>query len=86
MLGVPIVTGPHNFNAQDIADLFVDLGACRRVSGSDELVTTVSELLTNPDQAERLGRAGRTVLAENRGALERLLVLLEPLIKDRNQA
>jgi 3-deoxy-D-manno-octulosonic-acid transferase len=56
------------------------------VSGSDELVTTVSELLTNPDQAERLGRAGRTVLAENRGALERLLVLLEPLIKDRNQA
>ena len=46
MLGVPIVTGPHNFNAQDIADLFVDLGACRRVAGTEELVTTVSELLT----------------------------------------
>lgn len=80
VLGVPVVTGPHNFNAQDIADLFIDLGACRRVSGTDELADTVSELLSNPDEAARLGRAGQKVLEENRGALERLLVLLEPLL------
>ena len=80
VLGVPVVTGPHNFNAQDIADLFVDLGACRRVAGTEELVETVSELLSDPDQAARLGRAGQKVLDENRGALERLLVLLEPLL------
>jgi 3-deoxy-D-manno-octulosonic-acid transferase len=83
MLGVPIVTGPHNFNAQDIADLFVDLGACRRATGTDDLVETVSELLMNPELAARMGRAGRSVLEENRGALERLLVLLEPLLSDR---
>jgi len=80
VLGVPVVTGPHNFNAQDIADLFIDLGACRRVAGTDELVEAVSELLTNPEEAARLGRAGQIVLEENRGALERLLVLLEPLL------
>lgn len=84
MLGVPIVTGPHNFNAQDIADLFVDLGACRRVTGSADLVTTVSELLTDRELAARLGSAGQSVLDENRGALERLLVLLEPLLSDRH--
>ena len=84
MLGVPIVTGPHNFNAQDIADLFVDLGACRRVTGTADLVTTVSELLTDRELAARLGSAGRSVLDENRGALERLLVLLEPLLSDRH--
>ena len=83
MLGVPIVTGPHNFNAQDIADLFVDLGACRRVTGTEDLVTTVSELLTDRELAARLGNTGRAVLDENRGALERLLVLLEPLLSDR---
>ena len=83
MLGVPIVTGPHNFNAQDIADLFVDLGACRRVTGTEDLVTTVSELLTDRELAARLGNTGRSVLDENRGALERLLVLLEPLLSDR---
>jgi len=80
-LGVPVITGPHNFNSQDIADLFESLGACRIVSGTDELGEVVSELLTDSDEAERLGRAGQQVLEDNRGALERLLVLLEPLLK-----
>ncbi len=84
-LGVPAVTGPHNFNAQDIADLFIELGACRKVNDTDELAETVSELLSNPEEAARLGRAGQTLLEENRGALERLLVLLEPLL-GRNPA
>ncbi len=80
VLGVPVVTGPYNFNAQDIADLFIELGACRQVADTDELVEMVSELLSNPDEAARLGRAGQNLLEENRGALERLLVLLEPLL------
>ncbi len=79
-LGVPIVTGPHNFNAQDIADLFISMGACRKVDGPEELVDVVSELLRNPEEAARMGRAGQKVLEENRGALQRLLVLLEPLV------
>ena len=81
-LGVPVVTGPHNFNAQDIADLFIQMGACRRVADPPELAETISELLANPDEAAQLGRAGQKVLEDNRGALERLLVLLEPLLKD----
>ena len=80
-LGVPVITGPHNFNSQDIADLFESLGACRIVSGTGELGEVVSELLTDSDEADRLGRAGQQVLENNRGALERLLVLLEPLLK-----
>ena len=44
------------------------------------VVEMVSELLSNPDEAARLGRAGQNLLEENRGALERLLVLLEPLL------
>jgi 3-deoxy-D-manno-octulosonic-acid transferase len=82
-LGVPAVTGPHNFNAQDIADLFIELGACRRVADTDELVEAISELLSNPAEAARLGRAGQDLLEKNRGALERLLVLLEPLLGGR---
>jgi 3-deoxy-D-manno-octulosonic-acid transferase len=81
-LGVPVITGPHNFNAQDIADLFIEMGACRKVEGPSELAETVSELLANPDEARRLGRAGQQVLEDNRGALKRLLVLLEPLLRD----
>jgi len=81
VLGVPVVTGPHNFNAQDIADLFAERGACRRVADTNELAEAISELLADPDKAARLGRAGQEVLDQNRGALERLLVLLEPLLR-----
>jgi 3-deoxy-D-manno-octulosonic-acid transferase len=50
------------------------------VADSEELVEVVDELLSDPDEAARLGRAGQEVLEQNRGALERLLVLLEPLL------
>ena len=80
-VGVPIVTGPHNFNAQDIADLFITVGACLKVDTPAELGETIARLLDNKDEARRLGSAGREVLEKNRGALERLLVLLEPLLR-----
>ncbi len=79
-LGVPVVTGPYNFNAQDIADLFNDLGGCRIVADTVELAATVSELLDDPEGAADLGRTGQQVLEDNRGALDRLLVLLDPLL------
>ncbi len=79
-VGVPIVTGPHNFNAQDIADLFIDLGACLKVDTPQELGETIAHLLDDKEEARRLGSTGRQVLEKNRGALERLLVLLEPLL------
>ncbi len=81
--GLPIVTGPHLFNAQEIADSFVDLGASRIVADEIELATTVASLIENPEEAERLGRNGLAVLEQSRGALERLLVLLEPLLNDQ---
>lgn len=79
-LGVPVVTGPHNFNAEDVVDRFVDLGACRQVADAGGLVETLTALLSDPQEARRLGRAGQAVLEKNRGTLKRLLVLLEPLL------
>jgi 3-deoxy-D-manno-octulosonic-acid transferase len=78
--GLPIVTGPHIFNALDIADKFVGLGACRMVDTSSELASMVGRLISDVDEAAELGERGRQVLEQNRGALERLLVLVEPLL------
>ena len=78
--GVPIVTGPHLFNAQEIADEFIGLGACRVVANGSELATTVANLLDNPVAAIEMGSSGLSVLEQNRGSLQRLLVLLEPLL------
>ena len=80
--GLPIISGPHIFNAQEIADDFIEIGACSVVADSKELALSVSHLLDNPAGAEKMGRKGLMVLEQNRGSLERLLVLLEPLLVD----
>ena len=79
-LGVPIITGPHVFNAQDIADSFLNNAACRMVADPQELVATVDELLTNVERARELGANGLNILNSNRGALKRLLGVIDPLI------
>lgn len=84
-LGLPVISGPYVFNAQEIADMFVELGACRMVNDSADLATAIGELLADPARATDLGNRGREIVQNNRGALENLLRLLEPLLKDKMQ-
>lgn len=84
--GQPILTGPHVFNSQDIADMFVERDACRMVRNKDELVATLTELFNDADEARELGQRGLALLEENRGALARLLELLEPLLAEQSRA
>jgi 3-deoxy-D-manno-octulosonic-acid transferase len=80
--GLPLITGPHLFNSQDIADMFVESDAVRLVSNRDELVGVIEELLDRPDYAAELGQNAFKLLQANRGALQRLLLLLEPLLNE----
>jgi 3-deoxy-D-manno-octulosonic-acid transferase len=79
-LGLPVVTGPHLFNTQDIADMFVSIGALTRIVDASQLAVAISTLLRDEETAQRLGSLGREIVVKNRGALERLLRLVEPLI------
>lgn len=79
-LGVPVVTGPHLFNTQEIADMFARVGASTLAGNADELAEAITALLANPALAREQGDKGREIVAENRGALARLLVLLQPLL------
>ena len=79
-LGLPVITGPHVYNAQDIADMFLELGACHLVNNSTELADAVGELLASPQEAAAQGGKGKDIVQQNRGSLARLLDLLDPLI------
>lgn len=79
-LGLPVVTGPHLFNTQDIADMFVNIGALTRVADAEQLAVAIARLLQDEQTAKRLGNLGRDIVVGNRGALDRLLNLLEPII------
>ena len=81
-LAKPVISGPHVFNAQGIADMFIAHDACRIVQDADELAIAVAELLDDPQQAAEIGRNGYEIVEANRGSLDRLLVLLEPLVSE----
>jgi 3-deoxy-D-manno-octulosonic-acid transferase len=80
-LGLPILTGPHNANSADIARLLLERGAAEVVHDAEELGSRVATLLSDPDERERIGALGRASVDSNRGALGKLLGLIEPLLR-----
>jgi len=78
-LGVPVLTGPHNFNAADVATLLTDSGAARVAGDSGELGDWVLRLLGDERLRREAGKAGREAIARNRGALDRLFELIGPV-------
>lgn len=79
-LGLPLVSGPHVFNAQEIAAMFIEKGACRIAGDAEQLTDVVEDMLTDYDKAKECGELGRRILEQNRGALQRLLAMIEPLL------
>jgi 3-deoxy-D-manno-octulosonic-acid transferase len=67
-LGVPIVTGPHLFNFEEIAAKLRQSGAL--VVGNDAagLATTIAHWLGDPDARDTAGRAGSDIVSANKGA------------------
>jgi len=82
-LGVPILTGPHNFNSEDIAKLLISRGAAEVVPDARTLGRRVAALLSDPDERSRIGAAGQASIDSNRGALAKLLGLINPLLQQQ---
>lgn len=85
-LGRPILTGPHTFNAEDIAELLLEEGAAKCVRDVAQLGACLEDWFANPSAAAAVGARGREVVQQNRGAIGRLLDLIDPLIDGVNQA
>jgi len=83
-LGVPILVGPNNSNSEEIARLLIARAAAEVVRDAAELATRVSALLGDAAARERMGAAGRASVDSNRGALEKLLALIEPLLEEHS--
>jgi 3-deoxy-D-manno-octulosonic-acid transferase len=79
-LGVPVLTGPHNFSSADVVRLLVERGAVEVVRTPAELAGRLAVLLTDSAERERVGALARAAVEGNRGALAKLLALIEPLL------
>lgn len=73
MLGKPMCMGPHRRNIADIAGLFAEAGALEAVANSNQLAHFWRRLAKEPELASAMSAAALQVMAENRGALQRVL-------------
>jgi 3-deoxy-D-manno-octulosonic-acid transferase len=79
-LAVPSLTGPHVFNAEEIARSLVSEGAAQMVQDASGLSAALLRLAQDPEERRRRGALGQALVARNRGTLQRLEALIEPLI------
>ncbi len=79
--GVAVAFGPHMFNFSEISELFLAEKAAVQVESVDALATQVIAWLGDASERSRVGEAGRTLVNKNRGALERLMRLVEGLLE-----
>ena len=80
-LNRPIIVGPYNFNAADIAQMFLESGAALRVESATQLAAAVLDLLTNAAHRDEMIAQAHAILQANRGALARVLALIEKLLQ-----
>jgi 3-deoxy-D-manno-octulosonic-acid transferase len=81
-LALPVIAGPHNFNAEDIAGLLQEAGALQLVADAGSLGEAVAALLADPDMRRDRGARAQRVVVASGGALRQLLALLAPLLEE----
>jgi len=82
--GVPVLSGSHVFNFQEVFGEMVAAGAARLVDDHTALASALSEWLFDPGAAAAAGAAGRRVVEQNRGATARTVDALLDLV-DRDE-
>ena len=78
VLGLPVLSGPHTENGREIATLLAQCGALEIVDGAEALERAVLARFDAPEAARAAGERGRRAVEANRGAVGRLVELVEP--------
>jgi 3-deoxy-D-manno-octulosonic-acid transferase len=83
-VGVPVITGPHQSNARQVAELLLREDALIEVADSGELARQLEALFADPARRGQFAARAAHVVAANRGSLARLLELSESLLAGRH--
>ncbi len=80
-LNCPVITGPVLFGVEDIANMFLANDALKIIHNSDELSDLVSSLLSDDKMRLSMIKGASNVIEANKGSLEKLLKMIEPLLE-----
>ena len=81
-LSTPVLVGPHTFNFEEITRSLIDQGGAERVADNQQLGQDVLQLLRDPDKRQRMGRAAQQVFERERGAVGRIMQLIDTLLQE----
>jgi 3-deoxy-D-manno-octulosonic-acid transferase len=82
-LGLPIIVGPYIFTIKEMSERFLEAKALSIVPDSQALEVLVEKFIHAPELAKAQGLAAKQVAEQNRGALKRLVDIIEGHIKKR---
>jgi len=77
--GIPIMMGPYTYNNPVICEYLQNSGALYVVESETDITRCIQRWIDNPDEASVAGKAGKQVLAENSGALDKTLYCLQKI-------
>ena len=80
-LSKPIIFGPSVYNFEEISKKLLDDDAAIQVANADELMHTISELLSNDSRRKELGFNAKKTFDQNRGAANKIIDVIKPHIE-----
>jgi 3-deoxy-D-manno-octulosonic-acid transferase len=75
--GLPVLAGPHTFNFAEVDRLLRERGVLQQVADAEELAQWLVRWLGDAAERARIGEQGRRVIEQNRGALARIIALVD---------
>ena len=75
--GVPVAIGPHHFNFAAMTELLCTEEGAMEVADTEALARLMISWLSDATERARIGENGRRIVEANRGALDRLMTLIE---------
>ncbi len=81
-LSVPVLVGPHTFNFEEITRSLIDEGGAERVADAVQLGPAALKLLLDAAKRGRMGQAAQVVFERERGAVQRVVRLIDTLLQE----
>lgn len=75
-LGVPVVMGQYVYNCAESVQFLKEANALVQVNNDAELLEALSRWIANPSIRKEAGNAGKRVVEQNRGAVEKIVTFL----------
>lgn len=82
-LGLPIVSGPYLANCAEVVDFLKAAGGIKVVDTEKDLQAQLQDFLDHPEQAKAQGQAAQEAAERNRGALNRLVSVIESYLSKK---